>query len=80
MCKSLGCTKEAINNSCCFDCQEIKVEKRRGVEKSGKSHSRQIRPDLTEFGSSLISVSKGNKTFLLSDTYLFIDMECDSIN
>ena len=84
MCKSLGCTKGAIDEDYCFDCQERKVAKkkrrREEWEESFKTDMTQYSSNLTAFGTSLISVSKGNKKFLLSDTPLFSNTECDSIS
>ena len=84
MCKSLGCTKGAIDDIYCFDCREIKVQKnkrrREEWEESFNRDMTQYGSNLAAFGTSLISVSKRNKMFLLSDTPLFSVTECHSIN
>ena len=83
ICKSLGCTKGAIDDIYCFDCREIKVQKnkrrREEWEESFKTVMTQYGSNLTAFGTSLISVSKGNQKFLLY-TPLFSDTECALIN
>ena len=84
MCKSLGCTKGAIDDIYCFDCREIKVQKnkrrREEWEESLKRDMTQCDSNLTAFGTGFISVSKDNKMFLLFDKPLLSDTECHSIN